>query len=181
VLLTAASAASTSTAAPDPWQFVASALTPLGTLAGALVGWLAATLTARGTAARARQDEQRRWNRERREKAYVALLDARNELAETRRAWDQSDPPGQGEFITYARERARDELAAEQSLREALAVVELIGSATAVEMSRRWVQALCPPRPARRAADAEPDTQDDGITFRDPWVALIRKELGVAD
>ncbi len=100
-------------------------------VAGALLGGRAATRTAERNAALARQDEQRRWNRERSEKAYVTLLDRRNQLVEIKRAWDEGDPDGLGHSITEIKEHVRDVFEAEQSLEEALAVVELVGTAEA--------------------------------------------------
>ncbi len=184
-MLLAAAADSSTTSIPT-WLVV---LVPVvSVVAGGLLGWLAASRTAERTAALARQDEQRRWNRERREKAYIALLDRRNQLVEIQRQWDEGDPDKLGRSLTDIHEHVRDDLDAQQSLGEALAVVELVGTTAAVELSRRWVQALCASRHAGQSRPVKGETtsvenslRTEPVTFRDPFVALIRTELGVDD
>ncbi len=158
------------------------ALVPvLSVVVGGLLSWLATTRTAERNAALARQDEQRRWNREHCEKAYVALLDARNDLVETRRAWAEGDDPHElGLDMDALNEEIRQVLDAQRSLKEALAVVELVGTAEAVELSRTWVQVLC--SPSVRGGDVkefESPLRTEAEDWRDPFVTLIRKELGV--
>jgi hypothetical protein len=100
-------------------------------IAGLLLGGRAAARAAERNAALARQDEQRRWNRVRREEAYVNLLERRNKLIEIRGHWRRDDT-----------DRAEEDRLAKQSVGKALAVVELVGSTAAVELSRRWAEIL---------------------------------------
>lgn len=169
-MLLAAGAASSSTSVPT-WLAVLAIVAPVLTgWVGALLAWLAATRTAERNAALTRQDEQRRWNRERREKAYVTLLERRNELVETRSGW----------FITFAKEPAGHAGAAEESLREALALVELAGTARAVELARTWVHVLVERR-VKGEEELFGDLVERENEWRDQFVALIREELGVDD
>jgi hypothetical protein len=147
---------------------------------GALLGGGSATRTAERNAALARQDEQRRWNRERREKAYITLLDRRNQLVELKRAWDEGDPDGLGRSLTDIKEYSSEQVAAEQALGEALAVVELAGSERALDLARTWVCVL-----GERRVKGEEELFGDPIErekeWRDQFVGLIREELGVDD
>ena len=146
-------------------------------LAGAMLGGRSALRTAERNAALTRQDEQRRWNRERREKAYLTLLERRNQLIEVRRAWAEGDDPHELGFnVEEAEREARQTTDAEQAVREALAVVELAGTAMAVELARTWVQAL--QRRVRGDLFVDPVLETE---CRDQFLALIRKELGVDD
>jgi len=130
---------------------------------GALLGGRNATRMAERTAVLTRQDEQRRWNRERRDRAYATFLARRNRVVELKRF----DVPDDFEWDLENQQEA------EASLQEALAEVELYGTGAAVELSRRWVQHL-----------GEPEgifVSEEEVEFRDPFVATIRKELGVDD
>lgn len=177
-MLLAATSIPTTTALPTWLVVVLSILAVLGPVLAALVsgsagiygalrGARSATQTAERNATLARQDEQRRWNRERREKAYIALLDRRNRQVEINRRWhDFREDTSEDE----ADELIRDSRHAERSLRVAFAAIELVGSTEAVELSRRWVREL----PSAHVVEGEP-------AIRDQFVALIRKELGVDD
>jgi hypothetical protein len=204
----AAAAASSTTMIPAwlaglPPVLAASLVAGAAGVAGALLGGRTARRTAERTADLTRQDEQRRWNRERREKAYVALLDRRNHLIEVRRQWAEGDPDRLGRTLTDIKEFVQEESEAMRLLGEAFATLELVGSTAAVRLARRWVEELRPPtrrpRPVRsqrsvRLLDpslprprpspdqrlhAEHPERWEALHFRDPFVALIRKELGV--
>jgi hypothetical protein len=204
VLLAASSAPST-TSIPTWLAVLAPILAALvaaaAGIAGTLIGGRAARRTAERAADLTRQDEQRRWNRERREQAYVALLDRRNQLVEMRSHWDVVDAdygPKIDEAhgnVRYDDGFEREDVRSRQGLSEALATVELVGSAAAVRLARRWVERLCasPPRlgvqdePIR---DPTPEASawcptawgrlaDEPTEYRDRFIALIRTELGV--
>ncbi len=108
-------------------------------------------------------------------------LDRRNQLVDIRRAWDQGDPDGLGRSITDVNEYSSDLLAAKQTLEETLAVVELVGSARAVELARQWVLVLGQRRVKGEEGLFGDPAQVEEEDYRDPFVALIREELGVDD
>ncbi len=171
-MLLAAAASSSSTTSVPTWLAVFAIVAPVLTgWVGALLAWMAATRTAERNAALTRQDEQRRWNRERRDRAYVTLLNRRNHMVELKNGWVATDDHESAEFDAW------------ESLKEALAEVELAGTPTAVELARRWVHLLCGPGPTVEQDGTVLDNplQEEEVEFRDPFVALIRKELGVDD
>ncbi len=177
-MLLAATATSSTTSIPTWLAVLAPVLT---VVVGGLLGWLAASRTAERNAALARQDEQRRWNRERRDKAYAALLERRNQLVDIRRAWAEGDDQHELGFdMAAVNEEVRQILDAQQSLTEALAMIELVGTPEAVELARTWVLVLGERR-VRGEEELFGDPVEREKDWRDQFVALIRKELGVDD
>ncbi len=91
-------------------------------IVGVMLGGRAARRTAERTAALGREDEQRRWNRERREKAYSTVVEARDRCLEELR----TGKPGTSFSAIW----------------NAFAQVQLYGSEAAREAGVQWAGAL---------------------------------------
>ena len=163
------------------------ALVPvLSVVVGGLLSWLATTRTAEQNAALARQEEHRRWKRERRENTYVALLDARDRYVQAQMEFGLAREDGQ----RYKREvdigaASRTAFESRKELEKVLAQVELVGTTAAGQFARTWVEALT----VRYAAayeeglfytdDTREIAQHDTEKHREPFVKLIRQELEI--
>jgi hypothetical protein len=155
-------------------------------LLGVRLGGQTARQPAEHTASLARQDEQRRWNRERRYAAYAAFLEARDRYVEAqmafgsaRETWERFD---RKRDIRAEQQRAEDSW---EELQKALPQVELVGTPDARHFARSWVEKLRA-RYAEAYATGEFYTQgtreiarDDTEKRREAFVALIRRELEV--
>jgi hypothetical protein len=187
-MLLAVAAASSTTSVPTWLALVLPVLAALVSraagIAGTLLGGRTATHMAERNATLARRAEQRCWNRERQEKAYLTLLERRDQLVKILFKWsevgrDVSIREG-GRVTTGGQEIAP----AERAFGEALAVVELAGTTRAVELARTWGQVLGEAWVETWVGGKEglfEDHPDKEKGWRDQFVALIREELGVDD
>ncbi len=171
-------------------------ISALSALVGAGVGaFTTYRVTVQGSNL-ARQAEQARWTRERREDAYLALLAARNRFVDAqiakgdamqkwKRRHERGDETAGTNFdpTTYN----ATTIAAYVEVEKHLADVELYGSVQARTAARAWVEALkhywLLTRPGgyfgalvRKFAD-----EDEGRDHRDPFIELVRRELGITD
>jgi hypothetical protein len=197
VLLAAASSASTTTV--PTWLAV---LVPLATVVAALMAgaaallgvWLggrAARVTAEHTAALAREDEFRRWKRERRYAAYVDLLRAvdrhRQAIDELARILKRlvaegtgsADPP---EDIKRQMEEAAQQLEASgNEIGNVFPHVLVVGSSEARQAIDGWARRLKAVNAAAIAKDWEAleRARTDARLSRNALVDVIREELEV--
>lgn len=181
-----------------------------GALGGALGGaWLGGRAATRSALVQV-QSEQRRWNRERRERAYIGFLDARNHYVETymevvkaeeksplrkelSAALDVLEPGGTLDPDLKDRLKREQEAgwsrvsAARTRLQTAFADVELFGSKAAHEAARSWMAEI---EEGHEHLDQAGEYRPDEVravheyelrTHRDPFRDLIRRELGVDD
>jgi hypothetical protein len=172
---------------------VASLVTPgLIGLAGALVGALAGYRGSIRGQQLAQKGEADRWRRDRREAAYVELLSVRGQLA---RIYIQKGDAMQ----RYTRNRTDDspsfdfeywEDQAEPlwtNLDDARARVQIYGSAAARTAVEAWIPGLytdygVATRPGGAfGAGIRQTVAEEEARGRDPFITLIKSELGVTD
>jgi hypothetical protein len=162
-------------------------------LAGAGIGGLASYKAATAGAKVAAATEQRVWMRQRRETAYMALLTVRDEwvdlhvekgaaMQEWMRLRDHAQPPPDKPF-DFAPFTARlTEL--QPRLERAVHQVELFGSEAARGAARAWQVGLGDYRIATRpggvfGAGVGEIVRLETATHREPFIALVRGELGI--
>jgi hypothetical protein len=160
-------------------------------LVGAGVGGLASYRAATGAAKTAAQSEQRVWVRQRREAAYLSLLTARDqwvamhvEKGSAMQEWVRAHPKPpyepQFDFAAYQAKR----LSLEPQLEIAVNNVELFGSENARKAAQLWQRDLGDYLIATRpggafGAGVGEIVRLETAKHREPFVALVRGELGI--
>jgi hypothetical protein len=164
-------------------------------LRGAAIGGWTVLRAAQRNAELARADDRWRWNRDRREPAYVTVLTTSDRYVNTQIQLDLT-------IDQYARwqavggpsskppplaEKAQQALEAEDSLLEALGTVEIFGSRAAQAASHAWAGDL-PKRygggdPAQPVDEREYQRRkaEEVAQYRDPFLQLVRSELEIPD
>jgi hypothetical protein len=165
---------------------VASLPSLLGVLIGGALTLIGTIYSTRRTASATQQA----WIRERREAAYLALLTARKRYVEaqveTGDAMVAATLAGTGPEFDFAARYARlDEVW--KDVDAASAKVELFGSAAAAEALGAWLTVLrmdygMATRPGGMFGAAVREVQKREVADNlEPFIRLLRKELGVAD
>lgn len=164
----------------------------IAALLGAAIGGYAAYRGAAASAQIAGNLEQRAWVRSRRENAYVALLTSRNKWVSlyVAKGHAMQEAAGQGNAqasqFPFDHWNALSQPVSDQ-LEQDIANVELFGSAAARSAAQTWVPALhdqyqIGTRPGGSfGAGIELVEQAERDEFRDPFLALVRGELGIED
>lgn len=178
-------------------------------LLGALIGGRAGTRAAAEAARARGAVEQNTWIREHRKAAYGAFLAARNRYAKTydeaERAGSRTrdayfaeeeareargDPPNPERKAQLRRDREDQQAqvrAAREVLNSALADIELFGSIEAREAARNWIDEVDSrheymvqfPEEFSDLQWVRELDEKEAQQHRDPFLQLIRKELGV--
>jgi hypothetical protein len=166
-------------------------------LAGALVGAFAGYRGSIRGQQLAQQGERDRWRRDRREAAYLRVLSVRGQLARAHvdkgdamqqwtRAREHSDDPERiPEFDWRQWNDIITPLWAE--LDEAKAQVQIYGSTAARTAVEEWLTELpstygVATRPGGAfGAGIRETIADEEARQRDPFIALLRRELGITD
>ena len=157
-------------------------------IVGVVLGGRAARRTAERSAALSREDEQRRWNRERREKAYTALVEARDRYVKQldTKTWAVAPFPNDllstlGQVQLYGSEAARDaavqwvgvlvlmrDAAASESIGVKVAAAPIFAM-WGVNRTKEWFT-----KHRTRAEQHKAEEKEQALRFQ----ALIRNELG---
>jgi hypothetical protein len=130
-------------------------------------------------------DEQRRWNRERRETAYLGLLEARNRVVRLMETEFEQLADGRQPNLAEL-DNARH--SAVRDVSHTVPVVELFGSEQAAAAARKWADDLWvwgeqPAVTLERFKTIQKQWSgafgDELREHYDPFIRLIRAELGV--
>ncbi len=173
-------------------DYLSALISGLSALLGAGIGGFATYRAASRGSLLAAQTEQRVWMRERRENAYVAFLTARNRYVDAYIAKGDAMQEWSRRAEQYLRADPFDFQPDRQRTSEALAElerefanVELFGSVAAREAARAWMPQLrsdyaVATRPGGAFGAGLRELQAQEVkSRRDPFIALIRNELGI--
>lgn len=171
-------------------------ITALAVLLGAALGGFATYQTAVRASKDSQAADQRRWTRERREDAYRGFLTARNRYVEAQvaqgdamQAWvhshltaqdRQAEPFDWDKYVHVVVESLLD-------VERSAATVELFGAKAVQEAVRSRLPVLrtdygVATRPGGAfGAGVRQVREDETKQYRDPFIAVIRKELAVPD